>query len=141
MIRRPPRSTRTDTLFPYTTLFRSPVIFLNAPLMGQRLGYPDLSGLDLLELWAFVHPARFVVPTPKGFGRALNLFIGNGELAESDIPALYHAAAEALLTTLESPRWPEREGAWTADRTSTSLNSSHYCASRLPSSADKKKKH
>src|SRR3546814_12075214 len=33
MIRRPPRSTRTDTLFPYTTLFRSP-----APLeAGQRL--------------------------------------------------------------------------------------------------------
>src|SRR3546814_7944998 len=26
MIRRPPRSTRTDTLFPYTTLFRSPII-------------------------------------------------------------------------------------------------------------------
>src|SRR3546814_7214966 len=29
MIRRPPRSTRTDTLFPYTTLFRSP--FLSTP--------------------------------------------------------------------------------------------------------------
>src|SRR3546814_8100856 len=27
MIRRPPRSTRTDTLFPYTTLFRSPDLF------------------------------------------------------------------------------------------------------------------
>src|SRR3546814_7527505 len=27
MIRLPPRSTRTDTLFPYTTLFRSPVMF------------------------------------------------------------------------------------------------------------------
>src|SRR3546814_15547759 len=27
MIRRPPRSTRTDTLFPYTTLFRSPTRF------------------------------------------------------------------------------------------------------------------
>src|SRR3546814_11261429 len=26
MIRRPPRSTRTDTLFPYTTLFRSPEV-------------------------------------------------------------------------------------------------------------------
>src|SRR3546814_10091713 len=26
MIRRPPRSTRTDTLFPYTTLFRSPLV-------------------------------------------------------------------------------------------------------------------
>src|SRR3546814_15826589 len=25
MVRRPPRSTRTDTLFPYTTLFRSPL--------------------------------------------------------------------------------------------------------------------
>src|SRR3546814_5228450 len=28
MIRRPPRSTRTDTLFPYTTLFRSPALAL-----------------------------------------------------------------------------------------------------------------
>src|SRR3546814_20636717 len=27
MIRRPPRSTRTDTLFPYTTLFRSVIVF------------------------------------------------------------------------------------------------------------------
>src|SRR3546814_16641188 len=31
MIRRPPRSTRTDTLFPYTTLFRSPVESLDLP--------------------------------------------------------------------------------------------------------------
>src|SRR3546814_1465266 len=30
MIRRPPRSTRTDTLFPYTTLFRS-VVVMNTP--------------------------------------------------------------------------------------------------------------
>src|SRR3546814_13391351 len=29
MIRRPPRSTRTDTLFPYTTLFRSPVLMFH----------------------------------------------------------------------------------------------------------------
>src|SRR3546814_3075057 len=28
MIRRPPRSTRTDTLFPYTTLFRSDVVLV-----------------------------------------------------------------------------------------------------------------
>src|SRR3546814_7753646 len=33
MIRRPPRSTRTDTLFPYTTLFRSKTVTLD------RLGY------------------------------------------------------------------------------------------------------
>src|SRR3546814_4219180 len=31
MIRRPPRSTRTDTLFPYTTLFRSPALRLIVP--------------------------------------------------------------------------------------------------------------
>src|SRR3546814_19841954 len=30
MIRRPPRSTRTDTLFPYTTLFRSTAAHINA---------------------------------------------------------------------------------------------------------------
>src|SRR3546814_11845427 len=29
MRRRPPRSTRTDTLFPYTTLFRSPGFYVN----------------------------------------------------------------------------------------------------------------
>src|SRR3546814_14198530 len=32
MIRRPPRSTRTDTLFPYTTLFRSGELFLPVEL-------------------------------------------------------------------------------------------------------------
>src|SRR3546814_12851211 len=36
MIRRPPRSTRTDTLFPYTTLFRS----LAAELSGRRFRLP-----------------------------------------------------------------------------------------------------
>src|SRR3546814_18023711 len=36
MIRRPPRSTRTDTLFPYTTLFRS----LDNFLLGQLKGAP-----------------------------------------------------------------------------------------------------
>src|SRR3546814_6181423 len=33
MIRRPPRSTRTDTLFPYTTLFRSPSV--SHPIGGR----------------------------------------------------------------------------------------------------------
>src|SRR3546814_1216300 len=39
MIRLPPRSTRTDTLFPYTTLFRS-----LAALLGRR---DELAGRDL----------------------------------------------------------------------------------------------
>src|SRR3546814_106027 len=38
MIRRPPRSTRTDTLFPYTTLFRScRVVGLFRPFLGDEL--------------------------------------------------------------------------------------------------------
>src|SRR3546814_2647383 len=45
MIRRPPRSTRTDTLFPYTTLFRSFTIFATEP-----------AGL-CVRAWA-VHPGR-----------------------------------------------------------------------------------
>src|SRR3546814_13083056 len=36
MIRRPPRSTRTDTLFPYTTLFRSGRNFAKPRSVGDR---------------------------------------------------------------------------------------------------------
>src|SRR3546814_2891841 len=36
MIRRPPRSTRTDTLFPYTTLFRSPLLLILPLLLLLR---------------------------------------------------------------------------------------------------------
>src|SRR3546814_14076849 len=40
MIRRPPRSTRTDTLFPYTTLFRSPAATGRIPsASSQGRGY------------------------------------------------------------------------------------------------------
>src|SRR3546814_107627 len=50
MSRRPPRSTRTDTLFPYTTLFRSglPVVLIEAlamemPVIASRVaGIPEL---------------------------------------------------------------------------------------------------
>src|SRR3546814_14985005 len=37
MMRRPPRSTRTDTLFPYTTLFRSAVIYAARSTFGLSL--------------------------------------------------------------------------------------------------------
>lgn len=87
----------------------TPMIMLNAPLIGQRLGYPDLSGLDLLELFAFVFPARFAVPTPKGMAHALGLAppAGDGEAA-----AFLLRAAAALLERMEMADWPEREGAW-----------------------------
>src|SRR3546814_20832634 len=40
MIRRPPRSTRTDTLFPYTTLFRSLAAFYDQANNRLRLRFP-----------------------------------------------------------------------------------------------------
>src|SRR3546814_14781114 len=45
MIRRPPRSTRTDTLFPYTTLFRS-VWWLRLGIRIERIkpGRPTQNG-------------------------------------------------------------------------------------------------
>src|SRR3546814_7858744 len=44
MIRRPPRSTRTDTLFPYTTLFRSFATLV--PLLARKgVGYEDFAFL------------------------------------------------------------------------------------------------
>src|SRR3546814_16916050 len=47
MIRRPPRSTRTDTLFPYTTLFRSP---------GQTLA--EVNGLGTVWVNAAIPEAQ-----------------------------------------------------------------------------------
>src|SRR3546814_1866679 len=51
MIRRPPRSTRTDTLFPYTTLFRSDRHPQRGPFAHHRPGdRPEAPGvLDALE--------------------------------------------------------------------------------------------
>src|SRR3546814_20871185 len=49
MIRRPPRSTRTDTLFPYTTLFRSPAIVESCPtrifLPNERAVEPQITAI------------------------------------------------------------------------------------------------
>src|SRR3546814_16689185 len=50
MIRRPPRSTRTDTLFPYTTLFRSipyAVRLVGGPHDGDLVGTSTLGDFDL----------------------------------------------------------------------------------------------
>lgn len=87
----------------------TPLILLNAPLVASRLGYPDLSGLDLLELFAFIHPARFMVPTPKGLAHVLGLEEPEGDDA---VPELLQRAAGILLERCGSPDWAEREGAW-----------------------------
>src|SRR3546814_21191832 len=69
MIRRPPRSTRTDTLFPYTTLFRSPLAF--PPSAHLRRG-PARYRCDRFLLGAgaqdYAAPGRD--PPSAGLGRA-----------------------------------------------------------------------
>src|SRR3546814_19893626 len=44
MIRLPPRSTRTDTLFPYTTLFRSSFHYVDSPNIDLAVGALDDPG-------------------------------------------------------------------------------------------------
>jgi len=92
----------------------TPHIVLNAPLVGQRLGYPELSGLDLLELFAFVHPARFAVPTVAGLCDSVGIEPPSGDAAAA---AVLGQIAEALLATLSDSAWTQREGAWTSNAT------------------------
>ena len=80
----------------------TPLLMLNAPLVASRLGYPDLSGLDLLELFAFVHPARFCVPTPKGLAARAGAGRAGGD---GDVPLLLQRAAAALLDRVRGPEW------------------------------------
>src|SRR3546814_20593984 len=51
MIRRPPRSTRTDTLFPYTTLFRSPLTV--AEMTDDVIAAIGALGLEQIDLIGF----------------------------------------------------------------------------------------
>src|SRR3546814_12978836 len=83
MIRRPPRSTRTDTLFPYTTLFRSIIgrvseffdffVFgLAAVLVFPRVFFPFTTQLDG-TLYAFALFSLAFIARP--FGSLLFRFI------------------------------------------------------------------
>src|SRR3546814_10678588 len=61
MIRRPPRSTRTDTLFPYTTLFRSPSI--SSPFISVLV----IREFDLIDAFVQienVHRAQLLFDSP-----------------------------------------------------------------------------
>src|SRR3546814_6110157 len=56
MIRRPPRSTRTDTLFPYTTLFRSLALMAVTGLSAHFCLTSALAGADA----TFIMPLEFL---------------------------------------------------------------------------------
>src|SRR3546814_8853122 len=108
MIRRPPRSTRTDTLFPYTTLFRSGLVEASRPrdigkahdeAVAPRSGHGVDVGID-----------RHIGPV------MLAQQFGNGVADATE--AHDHGAAFRRLFGL-------RVAAAHLDRKSTRLNSSH----------------
>src|SRR3546814_10141618 len=106
MIRRPPRSTRTDTLFPYTTLFRSE-LSADSDFVGVGLGlHPQLVADRHLELDLF----EKLLPRTR-YVREIGLDRGPAhyrsfELQQSVFRRILRACAQQ-------------------DRKSTRLNSSH----------------
>src|SRR3546814_18823177 len=109
MIRRPPRSTRTDTLCPYTTLFRS---------------HDAEAGIEARQLLGEQAPQVPCIPArPAGAeGQALQAAIGTvgGQLQlPGAAPGAHQLAAEVLQQQGDSAAEIHM------DRKSTRLNSSH----------------
>src|SRR3546814_7757781 len=100
MIRRPPRSTRTDTLFPYTTLFRSHV------------------GRQLAEVAQAVEDAHLRIAQDAEPARLGNLRDGVGATALEDDLAIAEISEVVVVE-------PAQELEALGDRKSTRLNSSH----------------
>src|SRR3546814_8059237 len=84
MRRRPPRSTRTDTLFPYTTLFRSPL----PERSPQRHPQPHHR-----------HAHRRAIPVPAGHRAHHHHVHGDMEL---DAVQLHHHRSEEHTSELQS---------------------------------------
>src|SRR3546814_15694986 len=121
MGRRPPRSTRTDTLFPDTTLFRS----IGVAVEGVLVNLHDSLRGDLQE------SAKRIADGQLDQLRQANedeVRLAVEQTKESD-EQLREEALDALRAELTEQHRHEK------DRKSTRLNSSHSCASRMPSSA------
>src|SRR3546814_2720936 len=114
MIRRPPRSTRTDTLFPDTTLFRS--------TFGQCVGNTTRDRRDRICRTRRCG-ARGIEPTAGARLVPTAKKTKTPTMIESDFfitPADYRSDLGALRAVRETVFVPEQQ-----DRKSTRLNSSH----------------
>ena len=90
----------------------------HARAVARRLDIAALAALDLLELFAFVRPAQFCVPTPRGLAAALGLRAAGSRWPRP--ASLLVTAARALLQELAGrsraryaapwPRRPTRRG-------------------------------
>src|SRR3546814_11354743 len=75
MIRRPPRSTRTDTLFPYTTLFRSQLKIASGIDTIALLLY-QVGGETGPDRWRRVRDLTEQAVRTRGFGDGGPTFVG-----------------------------------------------------------------
>src|SRR3546814_18145683 len=115
MIRRPPRSTRTDTLFPYTTLFRS-LVATQAQLCRAKEAIHDV----VRRAEAVVHQLPVAFRPYYEQRRQFALRDAGGEL-DIDLPPVVEGAQRLPRRTTAADRVAEAQ----VDRKSTRLNSSH----------------
>src|SRR3546814_20474156 len=101
MRRRPPRSTRTDTLFPYTTLFRSAVFFSLFGIPLGRLADGWYRGRLIsvgLVIWSGMTALSGLATT---FGQLTAARIGVGIGAPTAVPASYSLLGAHFLRELK----------------------------------------
>ncbi len=72
----------------------NPPLVCHGPATAAQLGSRGFAAIDLLELFAFVHPAAFCLPTPRGLAAALMLTPPNDAVAGA---AVLRVSAEMLL--------------------------------------------
>src|SRR3546814_1945290 len=105
MIRRPPRSTRTDTLFPYTPLFRSfPTISLTGSLGFASTALDNLFSEDGLS-WSF--GPSISLPIFDWGGRQGNLTVAEARenIAVADYEGTVQQAFREVADALAGRRW------------------------------------
>src|SRR3546814_2235740 len=130
MIRRPPKSTRTDTLFPYTTLFRSQDVDV------RIVGIPMV---DRDPIEASSEIARHVLHQVAGKTAQIvhrTSVFGTDDEAEM-VPVAVTARGEGAAICRVALGVEQRRIAPVAreDRKGTTSELSHSCAPRMPSSA------
>lgn len=89
-----------------------PPILCHARQTAARLKMDGLRGFDVLELFAFIEPARFCLPTPSGVAQALGLSVPRGH--EDEAISLITSARtllERLSTRLKSDAQDARQAA------------------------------
>jgi len=91
----------------------------HARQLAVRLGLDAFRSFDLLELFAFVEPARFCLPTPRGVAEALALPIPHGH---EDEAAVLISAARSLLQRLATRPSADAKDARAAARLAHAMN-------------------